>query len=1050
MAQKTLNAYVVLSGKVDNTVGQLGVAIQNIGSQVNEVSEKLINFGKKSLEVYKNYDDSMRDAKGALSTKYGEESQALKRVMSDLDEAAQQWAATSIFHTNDIANGIALVSHAGWDFEQIMDGIPAAMKLAQAGGLDLSQAIDYIVTSTQAAGIGFDELSEWTDVWAFAANSSAGDIQQFGEAIARMGATAQFAKSKEELVTLLAVLHNTGAKGQEAGTLLRNTMLRLVAPTSKASKVMADLEISATEMDAAVGESAGDLNAAMEALEAAGFSAYDEQGNLKGFVDIFKDLNKALVGMDEQAKNNVLASIFPTRTMTGALAFLNAAGGEFDHLLGALEAGDAVGYGEYLSELMMGGITGSNEILQSKIEALELLIGQRLAPDIKEINTFLGGLIDKISGMDDTSFSAIVAGLESIAGLGPGLLILGAGLKLFGALMSPAGAIALGLTTVTTLVAVLQDLKESQYEGQFGEMALDTGELSSFVKTLGDDFNKAWANVSGFRSALDGSVKSYQKASTEFSSGLLTNVIEGTKLSPDDKKQLEQLGIDMYTETLQAIQDSGNMASQFWEMMAGGDSVAEFDPKYQKIIDLLKQNEGEMVAKAGTINNNLHDALMRGFQEGFTEEDYQEILGYMNEYNNLIARAQAEAANQEQFVQQEKMLRKAQTASIEDVQSMAATAAASRDANLDELESTYLAEIYRLNQMGVTAENDPDGLLAAAEGWYRAQESKARSGYDEFMMRLWRSSALGSDLGEQYDSLETLAGMYMSGRMGKDEAMKQWTGDRGSMMRLVRNMVESYGSIDTVAELAGGYAQSGNMDLAEKMRALVGMYNMLSDGGPNGIMQPKINEAVELAQSFTIEGEEEAARKANDAAQAILNHKPLVQTIIMQARLEGKNWGGLGGSGGGAGLGVESLENVTMNARGGRQTEPSIFAEAGIPEWYIPEEHSANTARLLLGAMYNSGFSIFDLAAAAGARMFAEGGTSGSGSLSWGSLSSGSGSGDGGSAVNSISVQYSPVIHADNAAGVGDMLKKDKERMQKWFEEWWERKNLYESMTVYT
>ena len=73
-----------------------------------------------------------------------------------------------------------------------------------------------------------------------------------------------------------------------------------------------------------------------------------------------------------------------------------------------------------------------------------------------------------------------------------------------------------------------------------------------------------------------------------------------------------------------------------------------------------------------------------------------------------------------------------------------------------------------------------------------------------------------------------------------------------------------------------------------------------------------------------------------------------------------------------------SFRTFALKAKGGRETRPSIFAEAGIPEWYIPEEHTDNTLDLVLAAAYGSGFSILDLAERAGARLFADGGTDGS------------------------------------------------------------------------
>ena len=85
MAQKTLNAFVVLSGRVDNTFGQIGTTLISMGQTIDQISSKLINFGKESIEVYRGYQDSMLDAEVALSTTYGRGSRELASVMKTLD-----------------------------------------------------------------------------------------------------------------------------------------------------------------------------------------------------------------------------------------------------------------------------------------------------------------------------------------------------------------------------------------------------------------------------------------------------------------------------------------------------------------------------------------------------------------------------------------------------------------------------------------------------------------------------------------------------------------------------------------------------------------------------------------------------------------------------------------------------------------------------------------------------------------------------------------------------------------------------------------------------
>ena len=48
---------------------------------------------------------------------------------------------------NDVADAISKVTDAGWDFNQIQ----AAMALAQVSGIDLSDAVNYIIKATQVA-----------------------------------------------------------------------------------------------------------------------------------------------------------------------------------------------------------------------------------------------------------------------------------------------------------------------------------------------------------------------------------------------------------------------------------------------------------------------------------------------------------------------------------------------------------------------------------------------------------------------------------------------------------------------------------------------------------------------------------------------------------------------------------------------------------------------------------------------------------------------------------------------------------------------------------
>ena len=103
-----------------------------------------------------------------------------------------------------------------------------------------------------------------------------------------------------------------------------------------------------------------------------------------------------------------------------------------------------------------------------------------------------------------------------------------------------------------------------------------------------------------------------------------------------------------------------------------------------------------------------------------------------------------------------------------------------------------------------------------------------------------------------------------------------------------------------------------------------------------------------------------------------------------------------------------NLLTMSAYAEGGRATEASIFGEAG-PEWAIPEEHTDRVAALLNSARQAAGFTWPEL-------ITRNGGLNAGGHTP-------------------VQIVYSPVIYANDATGVAEKLREDKERLERWMEE---------------
>ena len=355
---------VIIGGQTTAGFNALAGKIQSLGAQVDRIGSVVRDFEKDSAQVYRNYEDNMLAAEYALSAQYTDVND-LSKVMKGLDEYAQDWAASTIFHTDDVSKAINEAAHAGWNYEKIIEGIPQAMYIAQAGGMDLSTGLDYLVKIMGSTGSEFDDMGTVIDQWSKSANMSATTIDEMGETFMSMGAAAQFGDSTAELFTLLAILADVGTTGTRAGTQLRNSMMRIIAPTTKAEDAMSLLGADMDEINEVLADT--NVTKAAKKLEGLGFSAYDSEGKLLPMIEIYKNLYKALDGLEEQAQNEILAAIFPTRTIAAARAFMDAVGnGKMERLFESIS--DSEGYAKKGADIMMSGMTGSIETLLSKWE----------------------------------------------------------------------------------------------------------------------------------------------------------------------------------------------------------------------------------------------------------------------------------------------------------------------------------------------------------------------------------------------------------------------------------------------------------------------------------------------------------------------------------------------------------------------------------------------------------------------------------------------------------------------------------------------------------
>lgn len=1052
MAQREVKAGIVLGGRVDGSVNVIGAKLDELagkadllgekwlrqGARIDQVGRQIINLGKESVSVYRNYEDGILETRSVLQGVYG--NNELNKVMESLEKHAQRWAASTIFHTDDVADAMATAAHAGWDYEEILAGLPSAMLAAQAGGMELTQTVDYLAKMLAATNTPFSESGRLIDEWARAADLVATDIPELGNAFIRLGSSAQFADSNEELLTMLAILANVGTVGETAGTGVRNMMLRMVAPTKNAAAAMDTLGMSEEELEEAfsgVDEASAE---AYETLEEYGFSAYDAQGNLKSFIQIFTELNDALEKLpSEQERNDILATLFPSRTISYAKAMLEAVKSGSIYDIYNTIANESSGYAQRKQDILMSGLTGALETLGSKAEEVKRKIGEELAPQVTGVSSALGNLLDSIAEMDDVKFTGLVTGLETIAALGAGLLVAGTAMKLIGLFLA-GGYWVVGAAAIIGIAKALKELDEQQFRDKFGDMDLDTDTLSEYVKDLNAAFQTGYTEINSYRDALEGAVTSYTTASQTLSGDLLTKAITGATLTDAEKEQIKGLGRTMGDEVLSGIQASFDETAAYLEMLYGGTGEAKNNPEYQAAILLTDSIHSMMIAEARQLGEDFNKTLSAAMDDSIvTGDEYAVIMEKLQAYNEALAYAQQADSAGEMAVQ----LHKAQSVSWDSFADFASQTEDSFNSAMATEEDAYIRQrakqeaYYRyaiehgytnkLTGKAYTVE-DWEKFAASYDAQYQARRIALTDQNAQVMATAFDALIASSDYGDAWQLIKNVYAAYG----GLDTAFDEYGNysdidwsrftdatDIAALGDQVYGLYEDLGRFEKILKPYKDSAFGGQM--LTMLGMTEGLSNVLyaSDRGA-GAYGGSIAEdmTAQFGQKIEVTDDGTAAETRAEIEQVFA--EPIEQEVQIVYK-GGSTYVQKSAPGvihtPGKGLFSNML---SLFAEGGRSEEPAIFGEDG-PEWAIPEEHSSRTAQLLDAARRGSGFTWKEILER-------------NGGLNANPHSGGS-----------RTLVYSPTIYARDADGVEARLLEDKARLEKW----WRERALREEVEVY-
>lgn len=641
--RQKLETEIVLTGKIENSVKQLSAELDTLGNKAISLGGQYMKLGDKLLEttkLYADFDDAMRATQGKLVT-------ASTQDMAKLEEQVRSWAETTRFGAVETANAVKEAASSGWELTEIYEGIPTVMTLAATAGLDLTDATEYLNSALAGLNMDMSESATLVDQWVMASNRSRASVQDMGEAMQRLGSLMTFTESSDEVLTLLSVMAEYGTKGAEAGTLLRNVMLRLIAPTAKAAETLDMLDASEEEL-AELGEM--DVAAAAKAMDTLGLSVFDTEGNLKSMIQVISELRRATEGMTEEEMYPMLAAIFPTRTLRGIMDLLRTSDEEYAAIQERIRSSS--GYASEIAALQEGGIGGSIRNLKSAFEELKLTVGEAMNPQIMKVTDALTELIRNISDLPEGTWDFIGNIFATIVKAGPVLIGVGTTLKLASKLLTPTGAIATTATLLLSLITLLdqqmEERRQRNLDNLFGTATLDVAEMRQEIDASTNAITEQGQALDALKGDIQQNLTDAAALYEQFTGKVTQYTITGQTLTDEQKESLLSLGQSLSDTVKEGIEQGELYHLNMLDALFGNDTD---DPTYRKAFSasVLTSSEyyNNLKSEYEQLGTDLFEQIKKGIETGDfsgAEEVAKKMIEYEAEVARMVADANAEAA----------------------------------------------------------------------------------------------------------------------------------------------------------------------------------------------------------------------------------------------------------------------------------------------------------------------------------------------------------------------------------------------------------------------
>ena len=415
----------IFKAKVDDKdLTKFSNGLKRLGDDTSKIGASIAGFGLRTSKAL----TAGIVAGGFAITKYaGDFEEAMNGVqaktmasseqMARLSEKAKDLGIRTKYSATEAANAMIELAKAGLSVDEILTGTEAALSLAAAQKMGLSEAATIAADSMAQFKLSAAEIPRINDSIAKAADSATTDVLQMYEALSYAGSVAKSSgMSFEETVSMIAVFAKIGVKGSKAGTALANSLARLKNPTREVERTFDRLGITSDMF-------------------------MDKSGKLKMTIDnVFKSLI---------AKGATAADIYEifgveaARSLEGVITEL----GSYNKILGDVRS--AQGYTVQQAGIMMKGFRGGAAELRSSFEGLMISLGESgVLGAITDLMREFTGLLRTMAAVDKDTLKAYVKWTLFAAAISWVITILANFVVVGGSVIKIFGSMAAGLALI--------------------------------------------------------------------------------------------------------------------------------------------------------------------------------------------------------------------------------------------------------------------------------------------------------------------------------------------------------------------------------------------------------------------------------------------------------------------------------------------------------------------------------------------------------------------------------------------------------------------------